>query len=54
MTDTTRHIRHNGIMIDASFAKDGTIEYYVVEGCRGRFYNLSVAKEIAEHRGKRP
>lgn len=45
-----RHIRHAGLMIDASFAKDGTIEYYVVEGSIGRFYSLAVAKEIAESR----
>jgi hypothetical protein len=50
MSQATRpaaHIRHNGIMIDASFAKDGTVEYYVVEGGIGRFYSLAVAKEIA-------
>jgi hypothetical protein len=49
-----RHIRHNGVMIDASFAKDGSIDYYVVEGGVGRFYSIEVAKEIAAHRGKRP
>lgn len=44
------HIRHHGQMIDASFRKDGTVEYYVVQGGMGRFYTLDVAKEIAEHR----
>ena len=48
-----RHIRHAGLMIDASFRKDGTIEYYVVEGNIGRFYSLEVAKEIAEARAAR-
>ena len=46
----TRHIRHHGLMIDASFRKDGTVEYYVVQHGLGRFYSLEVAKEIAEHR----
>ena len=48
------HIRHHGVMIDASF-KGGTrtrksveIEYYVVQGSQGRFYTLDAAKEIAE------
>ena len=45
-----RHIRHAGLMIDASFAKDGSIAYYVVEGGIGRFYSLAIAKEIAESR----
>ena len=40
-------------MIDASFRKDGTVEYYVVEKGHGRFYSLDVAKEIAEHRAAR-
>lgn len=44
------HIRRHGLMIDASFRKDGTVEYYVVEKGHGRFYSLDVAKEIAEHR----
>lgn len=44
------HIRHAGKMIDASFRKDGSVEYYVVEGGIGRFYSLAVAKEIAEAR----
>lgn len=48
--NTDRHIRHAGLMIDASFAKDGSVEYYVVERGLGRFYSLKVAKEIAEHR----
>lgn len=48
-----RHIRHAGVMIDASFRKDGAIEYYVVEGGIGRFYSLAAAKEIAEARAKR-
>ena len=47
------HIRHHGLMIDASFRKDGTVEYYVVEKGQGRFYSLDVAKEIAEHRAAR-
>ncbi len=42
------HHRHAGRMIDTSFAKDGTVDYYVVQGSRGRFYSLAVAKEIAE------
>jgi len=45
-----RHIRHHGLMIDASFRKDGTVEYYVVERGLGRFSTLAIAKEIAEHR----
>jgi len=49
-TKPARHIRHHGLMIDASFRKDGTVEYYVVEKGHGRFYSLEVAKEIAEHR----
>lgn len=53
MQNTDRHIRHCGIMIDASFAKDGSIEYYVVEGGIGKFYSLAVAKEIAEARARR-
>lgn len=48
MTERDRHIRHAGLMIDASFA--GSIEYYVVEKGIGRFYSLAVAKEIAESR----
>lgn len=45
------HIRHAGLLIDASFVKgsNGTeVEYYVVQGCSGRYYSLDVAKEIAE------
>ena len=50
------HIRHNGVMIDASFlkgSKGAVVEYYVVEGSAGRFYSLEVAKEIAEYRAAR-
>ncbi len=47
------HIRHAGLMIDASFNKAGGVDYYVVEGGAGRFYSLAVAKEIAEHRAER-
>lgn len=47
------HIRHAGLMIDASFNKDGSIAFYVVEKGFGRFYSLEVAKEIAENRAKR-
>jgi hypothetical protein len=47
------HIRHKGIMIDASFRKDGTVEYYVVQGSTGRFYGLNVAKEIADSIARR-
>ena len=43
-----RHIRHHGIMIDASWNKNGTVDYYVVQGSGGRFYGLHIAKEIAE------
>lgn len=45
------HIRHKGVMIDASFlkgSKGAIVEYYVVQGSHGRFYSLDVAKEIAE------
>ena len=42
------HTRHHGIMIDTSFRKDGSAEYWVVQGSLGRFYSLTVAKEIAE------
>lgn len=48
------HIRHAGLMIDAGFRKDGTVEFYVVERGHGRFYTLEYAKEIAEARAKRP
>ena len=48
--NTAAHIRHAGLFIDASFRKDGSVEYYVVEGGIGRFYSLEVAKEIAEAR----
>lgn len=48
--NTERHIRHHGLMIDASFRKDGSVEYYVVEKGLGKFYSLDVAKEVAEHR----
>lgn len=48
-----RHIRHHGVMIDASFNKSGEIDYYVVEGGSGRFYTLEVAKEVAESRARR-
>lgn len=47
------HIRHHGLIIDASFNKAGSVDYYVVEGGIGRFYSLEVAKEIAEHRAAR-
>lgn len=59
MTNANRpaaHIRHKGIMIDASFlkgSKGAVVEYYVVQGSHGRFYSLDVAKEIAEHRAAR-
>jgi hypothetical protein len=52
MTKQSAHIRHMGIMIDASFNKDGSIAFYVVEGGFGRFYSLNVAKEIAEGRAR--
>jgi phosphomannomutase len=48
MKNSAAHIRHNGIMIDASFNKEGSIAYYVVECSNGRFYSLDVAKEIAD------
>lgn len=47
------HIRHKGIMIDASYLKGSNgmvVEYYVVEGSIGHFFSLEVAKEIAEYR----
>jgi hypothetical protein len=44
------HIRHAGLIIDASFNKAGGVDYYVVQGGHGRFYSLAVAKEIAEAR----
>ncbi len=47
-----RHIRHCGVMIDASFNRDGSISHYVVEGGIGHFYSLEIAKEIAEHRSR--
>lgn len=47
------HTRHHGIMIDTSFRKDGSAEYWVVQGSLGRFYNLSAAKEIAESIARR-
>lgn len=50
MQTEAAHIRHHGLMIDASFRKDGTIEYYVVEKGHGKFYSLAIAKEVAEHR----
>lgn len=50
---TAPHIRHAGLMIDASFRKDGSVEYWVVERGPGRFYSLEAAKEIAESRAKR-
>lgn len=57
MTNATNrpaaHTRHHGIMIDTSFRKDGTAEYWVVQGSGGRFYSLAVAKEIAEGIAKR-
>lgn len=52
MESNPRHIRHAGLMIDASFNRDGSIQYYVVERGIGRFYSLDVAKEIAEARAK--
>lgn len=48
------HIRHAGLIIDASFDRAGNVEFYVVERGPGRFYSLAVAKEIAEARAKRP
>lgn len=48
------HTRHAGLMIDTSYNRDGSVDYYVVEGGIGRFYSLSVAKEIAEARAARP
>lgn len=44
------HIRHHGLMIDASFRRDGSVKYYVVERAAGRFATLEIAKQIAEHR----
>lgn len=49
----SRHIRHHGIMIDASFRKDGTVEYWTVGSGAGKFYHLEDAKMVAEHRAKR-
>lgn len=46
------HVRHAGLMIDASW-KDGAVEFYVVEGGPGRFHTLTIAKEIAEGRAAR-
>ena len=46
----TAHIRHAGVMIDASFRKDGSVEYYTVGSGIGQFYSLEIAKEIAEAR----
>lgn len=42
------HIRHNGKWIDASFRRDGSVDYYVVSGHAGRYMSLKIAKEIAE------
>jgi len=45
------HIRHAGRMIDASFRPKSNgmiVDYYVVQGSKGRFYSLAVAEEIAE------
>ena len=42
------HIRHHGVIIDASFNKAGGVHYYVVQGGNGRYYGLHIAKEIAE------
>lgn len=56
LTATNRpaaHTRHHGVMIDTSFRKDGTAEYWVVQGSMGRFYSLSAAKEIAESIARR-
>ncbi len=50
MNKPIRHYRHHGLMIDASFRKDGSVEYYVVERGLGRFATLEIAKEVAEHR----
>lgn len=47
------HIRHAGLFIDASFNKDGSVAYYVVQGGIGQFYSLDIAKEIAEGRARR-
>jgi hypothetical protein len=44
------HIRHHGLFIDTSFKKNGPVDYYVVEGGRGRFYHLEDAKKVAAHR----
>jgi len=53
MKNSAAHIRHAGLFIDASFNKDGSIAYYVVERGIGRFYSLAVAKEIAEYRARK-
>jgi hypothetical protein len=53
MTRSAAHIRHAGVMIDASFNKSGGVDYYVVEGSAGRFYTLDAAKEIASYRAER-
>ena len=53
MKRAAAHYRHKGLLIDASFNKDGTIAFYVVEGGHGRFYSLDVAKEIAASRAER-
>lgn len=42
------HIKHAGIHIDTSFKKDGSADYYVVQGSSGRFLTLAAAKEAAE------
>lgn len=47
------HIRHHGVMIDTSFNRDGTVEYYVVAGGAGRYYSLAAAREIAAAVAKR-
>ena len=46
------HIRHAGLMIDASFRRDGTVAYYCVERCPGAYLSLNVAKEIAEGKAR--
>lgn len=47
------HQRHAGLLIDTSYARDGSVDYYVVQGGHGRFYSLSAAREIAEARAAR-
>lgn len=51
---STPHLKHAGLFIDASFARDGSVEYYTVARGRGRFYSPDAAKEVAEARATRP